>query len=910
MSTSIDNRRFATLGAKMSGLYSISFRGEVADGHTVDDVRGRFADRFQKGDDVINRLFSGNVVTLAKNMQWEQATAAAEKLRTFGAIVYLLDGDGHFIEPQASANDDAASSGSVPAIDQVAGSSLAEQPVSESPVAERPPAGEPMTAQPATEQIAVQADVDQPTSESLREEQIAADLPFEQPVFDHVAAEPVDANPVVDEQVEAALIDDAAAESEPEQPQQSKEPADNTDPYNLTATAKVRHLTQITDKRAVQVTAPKNARKTRWRYRFDTFMAKGGGSIFKALTAVFIGTFLFIGLLRGGMLLLYPEMAQQHDTLGFLGNLYITFLEITDPGNMAQDIYSSVGYKVFAVLAGIAGIVMLSALIAFITTALDQKIYELKRGRSKVIEEDHTLILGWNEQRIIEVIRELVIANESEKDACVVILADKDKQEMDDVLRLRIGATKSTRVVTRSGDVSTLTNLDLVSLEASSSVIILASCEDTDSADRKASSDAKAIQTVLATMGNEVENEEFSVIVEIFNPTHREIVRSSFPEHVITVNTSDILAKLLVQTSRSIGLSVVYSEILSFDGCEMYFYDAEWGDISFGEIGYRFPDGVPLGIRNADGEITVNPDPATLMEPNDEILIVADDDSTIDFQDEAVAAPGDHELANVRLEQRVERELMIGWTFKSNAIIREFADYIIEGSEISVLLKNPSEKQVDEIEELDAELSGIHVVLIQKDCLNIEDLMSVKPFEYDNIIILAGTESEEGPVDAARVDSENIVALLLLRRIFSQYPAESQNTKLITEILDSQNDALVAKAGVQDVIISNRLVSMIMAQISESADIEKVYDDIFQEDGSEIYLKPAELYFTSLPMGVSFADMMAIAQKRGEVCMGVKIKSLENSKGDNNGITLIPEKNSTFILQPDDSLVVLAEDEL
>ena len=103
---------------------------------------------------------------------------------------------------------------------------------------------------------------------------------------------------------------------------------------------------------------------------------------------------------------------------------------------------------------------------------------------------------------------------------------------------------------------------------------------------------------------------------------------------------------------------------------------------------------------------------------------------------------------------------------------------------------------------------------------------------------------------------------------------------------------------------------MIMAQISESCDIEKVYDDIFQEDGSEIYLKPAKLYFKSLPASVTFADMMAIAQKRGEICIGVKIKMHENDKSQNNGITLIPEKNTVYDLRPEDSLVVVAEDEL
>lgn len=680
-------------------------------------------------------------------------------------------------------------------------------------------------------------------------------------------------------------------------------------PLDLSATARIRHLSQITEKRAVEKDTPADARRTRWRYRFDTFMAKGGGNIFKALTAVFVVTFLLIGLLRGVLLSFAPDIAQQHD-VGFWGGLYITFLEITDPGNMAQDIYSGVGYKVFAILAGIAGIVMLSALIAFITTALDQKIYELKRGRSKVIESGHTLILGWSEQRIAEMLRELVLANESEKDACVVILADKDKEDMDDILRLRVRETATTRVVTRSGDVASITNLDMVSLESCKSVIILADCDDTDSAERKASSDAKAIQTVLATMGNDIESEDFSVVVEIFNPTHREIVRSSFPDHVITVNTSDILAKLLVQTSRSVGLSTVYNEILSFDGCEMYFYDADWGGCSFGEIGYRFPDGVPIGIRSDDGSITLNPDAGQALQPSDEILIVADDDSTIELLDAPVAAPVMHALSGERQEQRVERELMIGWSFKSAAIIREFADYIVEGSQIHVLLKHPTSEQVADIKALDKEIPSIDVSLLEKDCLSIEDLMSVKPFEYDNIIILAGNAVDDTEVDAARVDSENIVALLLLRRIFSQYAEESANTKLITEILDSQNDALVAKAGVQDVIISNRLVSMIMAQISESADIERVYDDIFQEDGSEIYLKPVSLYFETLPPEATFADMMAIAQQRGEICIGVKTMAYENDKSRNNGIQLIPEKTAVFNLQPDDKLVVLAEDEL
>ena len=253
---------------------------------------------------------------------------------------------------------------------------------------------------------------------------------------------------------------------------------------------------------------------------------------------------------------------------------------------------------------------------------------------------------------------------------------------------------------------------------------------------------------------------------------------------------------------------------------------------------------------------------------------------------------------------------MIGWNFKSPCILREFSDYIVAGSEIHVLLKSASAEQRREIEGLNEELENIDVRLIEKNCLDLNDLMSVQPFTYDNIIILAGSDDEGSKVDTSRVDSENIVALLLLRRIFSQYPNESRKTKLITEVLDSQNYALVARAGVKDVIISNRLVSMIMAQISESRDIEKVYDDIFQEDGSEIYLKPASLYMSDLPASVSFADMMRLAQKRSEVCIGVKIKADENNPAANHGVRLIPPKDAMFEIAAEDSFVVVAEDEL
>ena len=643
-----------------------------------------------------------------------------------------------------------------------------------------------------------------------------------------------------------------------------------------------------------------------WRYRFDTFMEKGGISIFIGLVLVFVGIFIVIALIRGLILWLFPDIVTHHQGLGFLTNSYLVFLELTDPGNMVQDLNSSPWYKLLAITAGLSGVTMLSALIAFITTALDQKLNELKRGRSKVIEEDHTLILGWNEQRIIEILRELIIANESENDACVVILANQEKEDMDDVLHLMVPDLKTTRIVTRSGSVSSLANLDIVSVETCKSVIILTDCEDSDTVEQQAISDAKVIQTILAVTSAQEKGRGTTIVAEIFNATYRKIVEANFKDRVVTIDSADILAKILVQTSRSIGLSVVYNEILSFDGCEMYFHRAEWGDINFKDLAFCFPDGVPMGIRHKDGEILLNPPIDYKLQADDDILILADDNSTVNFVGSPVANPRDLQPVGGKLKQKVERELILGWTPKAPIILEQYADYVKEGSEIDILLNNPSPNVRKTIEDLDAK-SSIKISIIEKDRLNTDDLLSLKPFKYDNIIILAvGSEY----ADIKNIDSENIVTLLLLRGIFNQFPKESSKTKLITEVLDSQNYNLMSCAGVKDVIISNRLISMMLAQISESKDIRRVYDDIFEEAGSEIYLKPVTLYFDNFETEYSFADMMKVAQNRSEVCLGLKIKKLETDTHHNCGVTLIPEKNTRYKLCPDDCLVVLSEDEL
>ena len=663
-------------------------------------------------------------------------------------------------------------------------------------------------------------------------------------------------------------------------------------------------------------------------YRLDNFLARGSKALFQALLLTFLlafcaiavvrfaftGADLLLGWLGIGGTTLHTEPAAGVWAIvnAFLRGLWFTFLQLTDPGNMAQDNETFRFYKVLAVTAGMSGVVIFSALIAFLTTALDQAIANLKKGHSRVLETDHSIIVGWS-PRVVEILRELVEANEGEKDPVVVVLSDEEKEEMDEYLRDHFTDRRNTRLVTRSGPTSSLLSLAKVRAEHARSAIVLAGCGEAASREDKLVSDARVIKTVLAIIQHVDEGHEINIVAEIFEPGNRDVVEDIDPDRISVIDAQEILAKVMVQTSRTSGLSVVYAELLSFEGCEMYFAGAEWGGVTFSDVQFHFPDGVPIGIRRADGTLQMRPALDYALADDDEVLIVADDDSTIEFRSEKVMEPDRTiRLSPGRIEPKVERQLILGWSPKAPIIIAEYADYVLDGSEVQVVLKDPLDAVLDEIAELDDELDGLAVTHVDKDPLNVDELASVQPFSFNTVIILPQKPEQE--LSAERVDSETIIVLLHLRKLQRQVEEQygrKVGTKLITEVLDSSNQELIARAGVNDFIISNRMVSMMFAQISEEPDIQDVYDDLFQEDGSEIYVKPAWLYFNELPITLRFGDLMALVQKRdAEVCIGYKLKEFEGDPDENFGVTLIPLKDTEVTLTAADGIVVVAEDDM
>jgi hypothetical protein len=179
------------------------------------------------------------------------------------------------------------------------------------------------------------------------------------------------------------------------------------------------------------------------RYYIDLFLSKGAYTRFIGLFGISSGHVLICSIL---VLLVSPPDSEHSGS--FVEALWWSTMRVIDAGNMAGDTGGAVRFV--AALATLSGIFVVALLIGLVSTTVGEKIEDLRRGKSAVIDSGHTLILGFSE-KVFTIVTELIIANESERTSSIVILSELEKSLVEERIRDRIPETKKTRIVVRQG---------------------------------------------------------------------------------------------------------------------------------------------------------------------------------------------------------------------------------------------------------------------------------------------------------------------------------------------------------------------------------------------------------------------------------------------------------------------------
>src|SRR6187402_1142660 len=365
----------------------------------------------------------------------------------------------------------------------------------------------------------------------------------------------------------------------------------------------------------------------RFRYWFDSWMARGTGSLI-ALLAIVTAVLIIVITLITVAVHAFP-IGQPKD---FPDILWATLMRAIDSGTIAGDV--GWGYRGMMLIITIAGIVIVASLISIISAGFDARVEDLRKGRSRVLETDHTLVLGWS-RKVFSIVSEISIANQSRARSAIVIMAPGDKVEMEDAIRSEVGKTGKTKVIVRSGDPMNLRDLALVSPDQARSIILLAPDDDDDP-------DSTIIKTALALTNNKHRKTgEYHIVGELSHPANLEAAHLVGRQEAHWVLANDLISRVTVQSCRQSGLSVVYTELLDFDGDEIYFTQQPslYGR-SYFETESAFVDSTVIGMV-ASGEVRINPPADSVYQPGDQLIVIAEDDSLITL---GAARPADESV--------------------------------------------------------------------------------------------------------------------------------------------------------------------------------------------------------------------------------------------------------------------------
>ena len=633
--------------------------------------------------------------------------------------------------------------------------------------------------------------------------------------------------------------------------------------------------------------------KPTWReslsYQFDKYMSRGTLALILGLGVVSFILICFVAaVVTLGGTIVRPEDVDQ---ITFIEAFWESLMRTLDPGTMGGD--KGWGFRLLMLFVTIGGIFIVSTLIGVLNTGLEAQLERLRKGRSRVLESDHTLILGWSSQ-IFTIISELMIANENKANARIVVLANQDKVEMEEQIRERIEETGSTRVVVRSGDPIDLNDLELGSPHSARSIIILPPENDDP--------DPNVIKTVLALTNNPNRHAEpYHIVTQIRNRKNMDVVKMiGAKDKVFPLLTGDLIARVVAQTSRQSGLSVVYTELMNFGGDEIYFtQEPNLSGKTFGEALLAYEDSAVMGLRKLDGTILLNPPMDTRIEPGDYVFALSEDDDTILLSGHSNIPIEESLIRTSGKAHRLgpERTLLIGWNRSTATIVRELDAYVAKNSQVTVMANDEQAK--DDVKECARELKKQKLTFVPGDTTNRELLDSLGIMEYDHVIVLAasGLESQEA-------DARTLVTLLHLRDIVSY---DETPFSIVSEMLDLRNRELAEVAQVDDFIVSEHLISLMLSQLSENEKLFEVFQSIFAPEGAEIYLKPVKDYVeTEQP--VTFYTVVEAARRRGETAIGYRVTAEANNAENSYGVYTNPKKSAKVIFTPCDRIIVVAEE--
>jgi len=540
----------------------------------------------------------------------------------------------------------------------------------------------------------------------------------------------------------------------------------------------------------------------------------------KPIIKIFLLFFISIISLLIGSLFYYYFV----DT-NFTTSLWNSWTFIVDAGSHTAE--TKFAGKFISIIITILGMIFFATLIGLLTSGIEEKLEELKKGRSSVVEKNHTIILGWS-NKVFSLINQISKANEKEKKNVIVVLSEKEKSEMDLGIINNTKLYGNTEVITRTGELFRFDELKKVSIDEARILIILE--EENEFTDNKKIRILMAIKKYFTKI--------IPIIFELRDESTLGLIRNISQINIYPINMSKTVNRLIAQSIINPGIGRVYSELLDFHGPSFFITDVtQFVGEEFSNLLFQNDEICICGISNEE-ETILCPKKDYKIKDRDKLIILCDDKQY--FISKFNGNGKDYNKLQLKdnsfnLEQN-KQILIIGNHIYLKALIKEIFVYFDVTTKITII--SSSNIQIDE---------NINIKLINDTFEKHINQSDNDLNKYDHIIVFSNNEQD----DKFTNDSEVLVNYILIKNHLSD---ESNVKHIVAEIFDDDTEKLLTEESSLDFIISEDIITKYISTIAFDPKIYSTWEDLFSYGGKLIQVKKYSELF-KIDKSLSFNDI-------------------------------------------------------
>ena len=604
---------------------------------------------------------------------------------------------------------------------------------------------------------------------------------------------------------------------------------------------------------------------------------------------------------------------------GFWASVFYTITMVLDAGCI-QFLVADVGEAGVAVIIAclliiIVGMVTFTgAVIGYLTNYISGFIERANSGSRRLNVSDHVVILNWN-SRASEIVNDMLYSETAEK---VVILVGTGKETVEQEIEDRLMGTieqenrdllKKCRemgglrgwihyrrnrlknrvtVIVREGDTFSTKKLNDISIKKAKAVVILSKdvqntvckLEYHEIKERNEKGNSNIIKTLIQVAdltGAQDSADNQKIIVEVDDDWTLSLVRKVIAHkerrgkcNIVPLTVDKILGQILSQFAVMPELNMAYSELFSNRGAA--FYNAPVpGLLDEHECRAKYL------------ERHVNAVPLTSMDGKEgpHVYYMADSQKNLSQSTAAVDMNGYTVRVNQNYWMERRNIVILGHNSKCRAIMNGFNAFRSEWN-----FKDPvliSQHGTEEI---------LNIMVID-DAASLKKLDYYKQYPFVNEVIEADVYDKERICDeinrfadanegdtsilvlsdddalTEEIDANALTYLIYVQDIVSERLAadptfDVESIDVIVEILNPKNYDIVRSYSVNNIVISNRYISKMVAQIGEKESIYEFYNDILTYDeedckeyeSNELYVKKVSRFFDETPAPCTAAQFI------------------------------------------------------